>query len=226
MLYTLLTRKLFKTPNIILLTSTKKYSSIPKKMSQQPSLINIILESSLNSNHKELLLNLEKENISHKKDKQVALLEKDIEVAVLEKENIGYKYRLEKANMDLLRLQGILSVRGMLEWIESSVKPLVGSNSSRKDIFTFIGHEKMGLHYDEAVKFGELIKKAYKNYSQEIHDGKRSAVEVSFTKDRIIINQSALVDYEQCLAIKNLADHFNYPCELKLASKTNSYESL
>jgi hypothetical protein len=60
---------------------------------------------------------------------------------------------------------------------------------------------------------------AYKNYSDEIHDGKRSAKEVSEAGDAIIIRESILVDYEQVQCIKSFAEYFKYPYEVKLLSR-------
>jgi len=121
-------------------------------------------------------------------------------------------------------MKGLFSVRGMMEYIEDKFKePFKRAEKetqySRMNLYIYLAKNNAGLTNLDPLKFASLMTKAYKNYSDEIHDGKRSAKEVSEAGDSIVIRESLLVDYQQIQCIKSFAEYFKYPYEVKLMSR-------
>ncbi|KAJ2994036.1 hypothetical protein HDV02_001889 [Globomyces sp. JEL0801] len=135
------------------------------------------------------------------------------------------EFRLEQANAELLRLKGLFSVLGMLEYIEEKNEDLFlyavrNIKYSRRELYIYMAKNHTGLTDFDPQKFGSLMAMAYQNYSEEIHDGKRSPTEVSEAGDSIVIRESLLVNYDQVQCIKSFAKYFKYPYQIKLLSKS------
>jgi hypothetical protein len=206
-------KQIFKKPLNSLLVSFPKNKAFSRGMSQLPSLISVILHSPLSLKEKEALLN----NLIQQERKCEQLKFEQLKLLQTEKDLI-------RANGELLRFQGLFSVRGMLEYIEDEErKDERNKDVSRGELFFRIGKSKMGMSAGEAISFGNLINKAYNNYNQEIHEGKRSPQELNYKNDTIIINQSPLVNLDQCLAIEKLGKFYRYPCEIKKMSKNRFF---
>jgi len=159
-------------------------------------------------------------------EKKVVQAEKKVveaEKKVVEVEKKVVVGELKKTKAELLRVLGLFSVRGMMEYMEEKVRKELENNEnfSRKD-----AKANAGLTNIDPEKFGSVMTKAYKNYCDEIHDGKRSAEEVSYAGDAIIIRESQRVDYEQVQCIKSFAEYFKYPYQVKLISRNKDYSSL
>ena len=131
---------------------------------------------------------------------------------------------LTQANAEVLRMKGLFSVRGMLEYIEDKYREEFmnarkGIKYTRKDMYIYLATTHPGLTKMEPQKYGSHMTNVFKNYSGEIHDGKRSAMEVSDAGDSILIRESLLVDYEQVQCLIEFAEYFKYPYEVKLLSR-------
>ena len=149
-------------------------------------------------------------------------------------EQLTRVYNLETRSVQLLNLQGRLSMRGVFDCVEEEARDTVPEavDKNRTELWTLLlsrrpklreclsrpdvtGHLHRGRKQPTDAELARFVADVYKTLSEHVHSNKSPDEYQKNEKDRVVIAEDAL-SKRQCRAMQCLCTEFGFPSKLVL----------